>query len=148
MRSISQPAGRRTFRRSLAARAYGGGELMVRLRTVQIGTAWGWALAVMLMIALNSGTAAGQGSTTATLRGNVQDSSGAVLPGATVTLTSMGTKTPQTTVTDGRGQDLFAAVFPGDYQRKGELSGVNAYERTHLSLSPRDTRGLDGRLEG
>src|SRR6266852_1314877 len=128
MRSISQPAGRRMFRRSLAARAYGGGELMVRLRTVQIGTIEAWALTVLFMLTLASPTVLGQSSTTATLRGNVQDSSGAVLPGSTVTLTSTGTKTPQTTVTDGRGQYLFAAVFPGAYELKVELAGFKTYE--------------------
>jgi hypothetical protein len=105
------------------------------------------AIGLVLMLALNGAPAAGQSSTTATLRGNVQDASGAVLPGATVTLTSTGTKTPQTTVTDGRGQYLFAAVFPGTYELKVELSGFKTYERTNISLSPSDTRGLDVRLE-
>src|SRR6266851_3450213 len=147
MRSISQPAGRRMLRRPLATRAYGGGELMVRLRTVQVGTAWGWALAVMLMIALNSGTAAGQGSTMATLRGNVQDSTGGVLPGATVTLTNTGTKAIQSTVSDDRGQYLFAGVFPAVYDLKVELAGFKTYERKAVLLGASDTRGIDVRLD-
>src|SRR5260370_6496294 len=147
MRSISQPAGRRMFRRSLAARAYGGGELRVRLRTVQIGTAGAWALAVMLMIGLNSGTAAGQGSTTATLRGNVQDSTGGVLPGATVTLTNTGTKAIQSTVSDDRGQYLFAGVFPAVYDLKVEVAGFKTYERKAVLLGASDTRGIDVRLD-
>ncbi len=120
---------------------------MVRLRTVQVGTAWGWALAVMLMIALNSGTAAGQGSTTATLRGNVQDSTGGVLPGATVTLTNTGTKAIQSTVSDDRGQYLFAGVFPAVYDLKVELAGFKTYERKAVLLGASDTRGIDVRLD-
>src|SRR5205085_4757406 len=91
------------------------------------------AMGLTLMATLNSAPALGQGTTSATLRGNVQDASGAVLPGATVTLTSASTKTPQTTVTDARGQYLFAAVYPGMYELKVELSGFKTYERTNIS---------------
>ncbi len=86
-------------------------------------------------------------ATTATVRGNIQDSSGAVLPGATVTLTNQGTKAVQTAVSDDRGQYLFAGLFPGTYDLKVELSGFKTYERTGLALSPNDTRGLDIRLD-
>jgi hypothetical protein len=107
----------------------------------------GWALAVLLLLTLASGTAAGQGSTTATLRGNVLDSTGGVLPGATVTLTNAGTKAVQTAVSDDRGQYLFAALFPGTYELKVELSGFKSYERKSVALSPSDTRGIDVKLE-
>ena len=39
-------------------------------------------------VLLTGTTAFGQGSTTATIRGNIHDSSGAVLPGATITATN------------------------------------------------------------
>jgi hypothetical protein len=120
---------------------------MVRTRFSHVSTSGGWAFIMLCILTLAPASAWGQGSTTATLRGNVQDPSGAVLPGATVTLTSTATKTPQVTVTDGRGQYLFAAVFPGMYELKVELSGFKTYERTNISLSPSDTRGLDVRLE-
>ena len=89
----------------------------------------------------------GQGSTTATVRGNIQDSSGGVLPGATVTLTNTGTKAVQTAVSDDRGQYLFAGLFPGTYDLKVELSGFKTYEQKGISLSPNDTRGIDVRLD-
>jgi hypothetical protein len=88
-----------------------------------------------------------QASTSATLRGHVEDATGAVLPGATVTLTNSGTRAMQTTVTDDRGQYLFAGLFPSTYELKVELAGFKTYERTNLVLSPNDTRGLDVRLE-
>ena len=96
---------------------------------------------------LTSATARGQGSTTATVRGNVQDTSGGVLPGATVTFTNTGTKALQTTVTDDRGQYLFAGLFPGTYDLKVELAGFKTYERKALALSPSDNRGIDVRLD-
>ena len=72
-----------------------------------------WAAMALCTLLLTTGTALGQGSTTATIRGNVQDPSGGVLPGATVTVTNTGTKAVQTTVSDERGQYLFAGAVPG-----------------------------------
>jgi Carboxypeptidase regulatory-like domain/TonB-dependent Receptor Plug Domain len=92
-------------------------------------------------------TAFGQASTTATIRGTVQDPTGGVLPGATVTATNTGTRGIQTTVSDDRGQYLFAGLFPGTYDLKVELSGFKTYEQKALSLSPNDNRGIDVRLE-
>lgn len=89
----------------------------------------------------------GQGSTTASIRGIIQDSSGGVLPGATVTVTNQGTKASQTTVSDERGQYLVVGLFPGTYDMRVELSGFKSYERRNISLSPNDNRGLDIRLD-
>jgi hypothetical protein len=106
-----------------------------------------WAIALLCTVTVNTRPAAAQGSTTATLRGNVQDSTGGVLPGATVTVTNDGTKAVQTSVTDARGGYLFAALFPGTYDLKVELTGFKAYERKGITLSPSDTRGIDVRLD-
>jgi Carboxypeptidase regulatory-like domain len=94
-----------------------------------------------------AGPALAQSTTTATVRGTVQDASGAVLPGATVTVTSTATKALQSATTDQRGQYLFASLFPGMYDLKVELSGFKTYEQKGISLSPNDTRGVDVRLE-
>jgi protocatechuate 3,4-dioxygenase beta subunit len=88
---------------------------MVPARSKQSSTLVGWAGAALCALLLTSTAAFGQGSTTATLRGNVQDSSGGVVPGASVTLTNTGTKTAQTAVSDDRGQYLFSGLFPGTY---------------------------------
>ena len=90
---------------------------------------------------------AAQGSTTATVRGTIQDPTGGVVPGASVTITNVGTKGVNSTVTDDRGQYLFAGLFPGTYDLKVELSGFKTYERTSIPLSPSDNRGIDVRLE-
>ena len=120
---------------------------MVRSRFRRVGAVAGWATAVLCMLALTSATAVGQGSTTATIRGNVQDSTGGVLPGATVTITNTGTKATQTTVTDARGQYFFAGVFPAAYDLKVELAGFKTYERKSVLLNANDARGIDVRLE-
>jgi hypothetical protein len=93
-------------------------------------------------------TAFGQASgTTATIRGTVEDSSGGVLPGATVTLTNVGTKAVRTATTDERGGYFFSGLFPGAYDLKVELDTFKTYEQKGISLSPGDTRGVDIRLE-
>jgi hypothetical protein len=106
-----------------------------------------WAAAALCTLLLASTTALGQGSTTAAIRGNVQDPSGGVLPGATITVTNTGTKAVQTAVSDERGQYQFAALFPGTYDLRVELSGFKSYERKGLALSPNDNRGIDVRLD-
>jgi hypothetical protein len=103
------------------------------------------ALTLGTLLALSTAAFA-QSSTTATLRGTVQDSSGGVLPGATVTLTNSGTKSSATAVTDDRGQYLFV-TFPGTYSLKVELSGFKVHDQQGLTLSPNDTRGVDIKLE-
>src|SRR4029078_11601966 len=58
---------------------------------------------------------------TGTVEGKVVDQQGAVLPGVTVTL--MGPRGSQTTVTDGEGGFRFVGVTPATYSLKAELTG-------------------------
>ena len=75
-------------------------------RVVQLG-----ALVLAALLAF-SPAVFGQSSTTATIRGTVEDTSGGVLPGATVTITNTGTKAVVDTVTDERGQYLVRSCSP------------------------------------
>jgi protocatechuate 3,4-dioxygenase beta subunit len=81
-----------------------------------------WVAAVVLALALPV-LAHAQGGTTATVRGTVSDTSGGVLPGATVTITDTGTKASRNAVSDERGGYLFSGLFPGTYTIKVELQG-------------------------
>ena len=76
--------------------------------------------------------------TTATLRGSVEDASGGVLPGATVTLVNSGTSAIRTAITDERGAFTFSSVFPGTYDLRCELAGFKTTEQEGISLSPND----------
>ena len=104
-------------------------------------------VAALVCVLLTSTHVWAQSSTTATVRGTVQDPSGGVLPGATVTMVNAGTKATQTAVADERGQFLFGALFPGTYDVRVELSGFKTYEQKGMSLSPSENRGLDVRLD-
>jgi hypothetical protein len=119
--------------------------LVTSLRS-QLAKLGACALASALLLTATAASAFAQASTTATVRGHVEDPSGAVLPGATITLMNQGTKAMTTAVTDERGQYL-VSVFPGTYDIKVELSGFKTYEQKGVSLSPSDARGLDVRLE-
>ena len=57
------------------------------------------------------------------LSGTVTDSSGAVLPGATVTITSLERQTVDTAVTNESGNFIRERLLPGEYEVKAELSG-------------------------
>ena len=97
---------------------------------------------------LTSTTAFGQASTTATIRGTVQDPSGGVLPGATVTAHQHRHERPcrrrsRTTA----GSICSPVCFRARYDLKVELAGFKTYEQKGLALSPNDNRGIDVRLE-
>ena len=120
---------------------------MIRVGTKRFAKGPQCAAAALCTFVLSSALAFGQGSTSGTIRGTVQDPSGGVLPGATVTVTNVGTKAAAHTVTDERGGYLFAGLFPGTYTLTVELEGFKAYQRTGIALSPNDNRGIDVRLD-
>jgi len=103
------------------------------------------ALAVAALLVCTPAVFA-QATGTSTVRGTVTDSSGGVLPGATVTVLNSGTKSVVTAVTDDRGGYL-AVLFPGTYDLKVELSGFKTYEQKGITISPDITRGIDVKLE-
>src|SRR3712207_4020364 len=65
---------------------------------------------VCLFVASAGSDAAAQN--TATIRGTVSDTSGAGLPGASVTVTNAGTRDARTASSDTRGGFVFAGLFP------------------------------------
>jgi hypothetical protein len=73
--------------------------------------------------------------TTATVYGIVQDQTGALVPGAAVTLTQEATAAARQTITDRRGEFVFTALPVGSYTLKIEKAGFKAYVRTRLALA-------------
>src|SRR5438128_6560294 len=66
---------------------------------------------------------------TGVVSGTVVDSSGQVVPGATVTLTNENTRDLRTLTSNERGDFSFRAVTPGSYTVKVELTGFRSIER-------------------
>src|SRR4029453_4510596 len=74
----------------------------------------------------------------ATVSGSVQDSSGGVLPGVTVTLTSTTQGNVLTGVTDAGGRFVFPIVRPDTYTLQATLTGFKTAERTNLVVNAND----------
>ena len=68
------------------------------------------------------------------VRGAVRDADGGVLPGTTVTLTNVQTGGVRTSVTNERGEYVFASVAPGIYNLGVELSGFAPFRREGLEI--------------
>jgi len=83
---------------------------------------------------------------TGDIRGRALDSSGAVLPGVAVTLTSPVLITPKTTTTDAQGTYAFPALTPGTYALTFELSGFRKFSRTELEVSVGRTLTADATM--
>src|SRR5262249_19201678 len=76
---------------------------------------------------------------TGVIEGLVADDSGAILPGATVTLKNTETGAERTGTTDSEGRYRFPALPPGDYTVRVDLSGFASQELRHVVI----TIGLD-----
>ena len=76
---------------------------------------------------------------TATVYGVIRDSSGAVLPGASVTATNRGTNLSREAVSDERGEFALVAIPAGPYTLKIELPGFKTYTNQGLELSAGQT---------
>ena len=80
--------------------------------------------------------------------GTVVDASGAVLPGATVTLANPGTiGGNQTTVSDERGTYRFTRLVPGRYEVRAELQGFRSAVPGEVVVNADVTVRVDLRLE-
>src|SRR6185503_6336390 len=71
---------------------------------------------------------------TAQLAGIVSDTSGAALPGATVTVTQADTGATRSVVTDGEGAYLVSNLSPGPYRLEVSLQGFRTYVQTGIVL--------------
>ncbi len=72
------------------------------------------------------------------VRGAVRDADGGVLPGTSVTLTRVQTGITRTSVTNERGEYVFASVAPGTYNVAVELSGFAPFLREGLLVGVQD----------
>jgi hypothetical protein len=71
---------------------------------------------------------------TAQLAGKVTDTSGAVLPGVTVTMTQAETGAARSVVTDSDGSYLLSNLAPGPYRLEVALQGFKTYVQTGIVL--------------
>jgi hypothetical protein len=94
---------------------------------------------------VTSGSVFGQGFQGG-LRGAIKDPGG-VTPGVEVTLTNEETNIARSTVTNERGEYVFAAVEPGTYKVKAVLQGYKAIEQGGIRIGTQQFITLDLSLE-
>ena len=73
-------------------------------------------------------------SATAEFNGSVVDQSGAVLPGAAITVTEESTGLVRAAISNDTGRFVLPAVQPGVYTVRAELSGFQTQSRTGVRI--------------
>ena len=108
----------------------------------------GWTAVGILTGALSlSESAAGQGTSSASITGIVKDTSGAVLPGVTVEASSPALiEKVRTTVTNTEGQYQIVELRPGTYTVGFSLPGFSQFRREGLELSSNFTATVNVEL--
>src|SRR5688572_2712690 len=81
------------------------------------------------------------------LAGNVVDQAGASIPGASLTMTAVGTNLSRSAVSDRDGGYVVAGLAPGLYRLKVELNGFRPLTREGIRLATGETVRLDVQLE-
>jgi trimeric autotransporter adhesin len=98
-----------------------------------------------VLVLVTSQLAAGQGFQGG-LRGSLKDAGG-VVPGVEVTLTNEQTNIKRSTVTNERGEYVFANVDPGNYAVKATLQGYKSIDRGAIRIGTQQFLTLDLTLE-
>ncbi len=104
-------------------------------------------LATVLTFALLVPTALFAQMTRGGIGGTVRDSSGAVVPGVTVTVTNVATNATVTVVSDGQGFYRASALEPGTYTVTTELSGFMKIEQREVAVRTALETPLDFKIE-
>ncbi len=101
---------------------------------------------LVIVICLSPLRAAHAQSTYGAVVGNAADGSGAVLPGATVTLTEVQTSFARTGVSDSTGAFEFQNLTLGLYRLDVELTGFQKFSTDSFRVEARQTVRIDAKL--
>jgi hypothetical protein len=98
------------------------------------------SLAFVLSFTLAAAGAAAQSqATNGTIEGTIADTSGAVLPGVTVTVTNLDTGDARSVLTNDRGIYRAPLLPLGHYRVSAELSGFKKFEQAGITLAAGQT---------
>ena len=103
-------------------------------------------LALAALVVLASGSVYAQLST-ATVTGVVRDSSGGVIPNATVVLRNVDTSVERRSTTNTAGNYVFTNVPPGRYTMEVSAAGFKTNRVAEFGLAVNQTLTLDAALE-
>ncbi|HEV3041153.1 MAG TPA: TonB-dependent receptor [Candidatus Angelobacter sp.] len=85
-------------------------------------------------------------STFGDISGTITDPSGAVVPGATITVTNLDTKSVHTSTTDAEGVFRVVNLDPGTYRLEVSAKGFETAKRSDFALLARQSARLDFKL--
>ena len=100
-----------------------------------------WCAALALAALLTPVPTAAQGSVT--IFGSVTDSSGAVVPGATITVTNAQTAFERATVSDANGNYAISQLPGGVYTVKAELAGFKTFVQERVQVQVDENRRVN-----
>ncbi len=101
---------------------------------------------LLVCLALAVPAAAQSQAANGAIEGTVSDSSGGVLPGVTVTITSVDTGTERTLVTNEKGIYRAPLLPLGTYRVVAELQGFKKFEQTNVKVSVGETATVNATL--
>jgi hypothetical protein len=101
----------------------------------------------LAVIVLSLGIVPAQAQYKASLHGTVADQTGAVIPGAKLTLVNTETNETKTTVSDGHGDYTFTALPPGKFRLLSEKQGFKKKEIAEIVPVPEQANSYDVKME-
>src|SRR5213596_847764 len=102
---------------------------------------------ILVTVALFGVPAGAAAQTLGEITGVVRDSSGAVIPGATVAVTNPATNATRTAMSNEAGIYHFPALQPGTYTIKVEMAGFRTITQTGVELQVQQSARLDFSLQ-
>lgn len=108
---------------------------------------WMWLATMFALAAFTWCPAARAQITTGDILGTVTDQTGAVIPGAKVTLRNLGTGVKATTQSNQTGDYLFTLLIPGQYSVFIEAAGFKKVQFASVSLAAGDRLREDGKMQ-
>src|SRR4051812_47147549 len=100
----------------------------------------------LLLVSLAASLASAQ-MATGNIAGQVEDSTGAVIPHARITITHIATQQVRTVSTNERGEFLAPLLVIGEYEVSAEFAGFKRATVSNLRLLVDQTLNLDIKLD-
>ena len=107
----------------------------------------GATLAILALLCCVAPPEANAQAVTGTILGVVKDSSGALVPGATVTVVNTGTGFSRSVVTDSHGEYTAPSIPTGIYSVTAEITGFKKVSKTNIQLGVDQKVKIDIALE-
>jgi hypothetical protein len=104
-------------------------------------------LLLLMVLVCGVCTGSAQLSTTATITGTVTDATGAVIPGAAVTIKDLQTGVVTNSVSNGNGSFVAPGLNVGTYSVTIAKEGFDTYTVSGVELHPAVTNSVNGMLK-